>query len=1013
MARLEGLEPSRSASYRRKPIFLSRLLTLAAYSPFLAETMLTHPEHMDWLERNTERDFDRVKSIEQLAQELARFTTGLTGDDPLLNLSRFKRRELLRIYLRDCLGIATLAELTEELSNLADVVLIHALGHAMQRSLNQHGAPSTRDERGRLVPAELAVVALGKLGCRELNYASDIDLLFLYSGQGETAGDGGRQAVVGNKEFFSRVAEYLIQMIGGNKGEGAVYRIDLRLRPYGRDGDVVWEIGRAADYYRNTAQDWERQALLRARASAGSETAMTAFLDSVRDVIFAPEALPNTFLNVRRAKEAIDRKIAGRGGGFNVKLGRGGIREIEFIAQALQLQYGGQEPWLRSAHTLIILARLAEKGYLTESERACLSAAYTFLRRVEHRLQMEHGAQTHTLPLAQERLELLARRCGYHKNQAPLPAFERDLTQHTAAVRAVYERVFATGGAVVASGSAPIAADLDDETERLIHSAAAALARLVAPQGSSHLKTASPPPLAAHALAQMISRGLGAAINGPRSLRNLLAWVQSLATYDEQSQSLREWVGSEAVGAPFIERLLAALSSQYLSHILISRPAFAAVIAEGAPRQAPKASAFLKLMEATVGAADGVAAKTDALRRAWYQLVVEIGAADMIAANPLPPLAGGPDTSLAAYTAPPATRRALDALRANNLAQTALAEVSLHMALQIALQSPGVFHAAESSQVAARPVGHSQKGLVESPAAATLPFTILALGRLGHAGMDYGSDLDLLMVFDDEAGGSPEHFTFAASTSPASPFDSPQEFYSKLTSQVVGVLSSITREGFLYRVDLRLRPEGKNGLLAQGLSSLLGYLTERASAWEHSAYLKVREVAGNLQFGARARGAICDAVFARAAQNQSLKEDLAAMRSRIEREKAGPGRPNIKQGRGGMTDVYFVTRYLQLRDRVYFPPEQGTAALIKHLGEYGSLDAELAEPLFAGYLFLRRLDHWMRLLLDRPTSVLPASSAALHDIMRSLGLPSVDEFEDEYCRQTTAIRNVYDRVFSS
>ena len=272
--------------------------------------------------------------------------------------------------------------------------------------------------------------------------------------------------------------------------------------------------------------------------------------------------------------------------------------------------------------------------------------------------------------------------------------------------------------------------------------------------------------------------------------------------------------------------------------------------------------------------------------------------------------------------------------------------------------------------------------------------------------MDYGSDLDLLVVFDDTAEWPP-----ASEGDALKGFHSPHEFYAKLTSEVVHALSSITREGLLYRIDLRLRPEGKNGPLAQGFAGLLAYLSSRASAWEHSAYLKAREVAGDMEFGARVRAAVCQSCFDAASNNPSLKEELADIRVRLESEKARKGRPNIKWGRGGMTDVYFITRYLQLRDRIYFPTEQGTAALIAHLGEAGSLDDESARVLFEGYSFLRRLDHWMRLLLDRPTPLLPASNVALGDLARALACASVEEFEQQLAAHTSAIREVYDRVF--
>ncbi|MGA9771146.1 MAG: hypothetical protein WBV94_19085 [Blastocatellia bacterium] len=956
----------------RDALLLSRLLAIAAYSPFLAENLLRHPEQIDWLQHETERDFDRVKTTEQLSEELARFVTRMMDADHATRLGRFKRRELLRIYLRDCLGVASLSEVTEELSNLADVILRRALAIAHQEVTNRYGAPLTRDERGRIKNAEFAVVALGKLGCRELNYASDVDLLFLYSGDGETAGRDRRpESIISNKEFFKAVASETVQIIGSKSGEGAVYRIDLRLRPYGRDGDLVWEIARAADYYRNKAQNWERQALIRARASAGNDRVVAVFLDLVRDQIFARDARERTLEDVRRAKEKIDRSLAARPGGFNVKLGRGGIREIEFIAQALQLQHGGREPWVRTAQTLIVLARLAEKNYLTEAERARLSAAYTFLRTVEHRLQMEHGAQTHTLPLASERLELVARRLGYHD----AAQFLRDLEDHTTSVRTIYNRVFAESSepqSATTTEERKTEKEVDDETDRLIRHAATSVAKLIRAQDSG---------LDNNEVEEIIARALPSAINPLRSLRNLTAWAESFATYAHDH--VKEWRVAQGGWAELIKRLLPTLSSHYLSHILISRPALAGALAGETGRDQPD---FLQVMRAAIDKENTLAAKTDALRRVWYQQIISIGQQDMMGVGSSGPEVGSPSPDL----------------RLNNLAQTALAEAALRLAVDIALESLGIetgvrghgseVNAADNKQPAPRPL---------PPA---LPFTILGLGRLGHAGMDYGSDLDLLVVFDDAAERSNEGDRFKG-------FQSPHEFYARLTSELVHALSSITREGLLYRIDLRLRPEGKNGPLAQGFSGLIAYLSSRASGWEHSAYLKAREVAGDLEFGARVRAAVCQTCFDAASNNLSLKEELVDIRARLESEKARKGRPNIKWGRGGMTDVYFITRYLQLRDRIYFPTERGTAALIAHLGDTGSLDRQSAQVLFEGYSFLRRLDHWMRLLLDRPTPILPASNVALGDLARALGVASVEEFEQRLAAHTSAIRGIYEMVF--
>ncbi|PYT04944.1 MAG: hypothetical protein DMF60_13645, partial [Acidobacteria bacterium] len=753
----------------------------------------------------TRRGFDRVKSTEQLSEELARFVTRIIEADDSTRLARFKRRELLRIYLRDCLGIATLSEITEELSNLADVILGYGLARANQEMANLHGAPLTHDIRGRIENAEFAIVALGKLGCRELNYASDVDLFFVFSGDGKTAGNGrSRDSVISNKEFFFGVAERVVQTIGRSSDEGAVYRIDLRLRPYGRDGDMVSEIERAADYYRNRAHNWERQALIRARASAGSEIVVTRFLNLVRDSIFTRDALPDTLEGVRRAKEQIDRKESARMRGFNVKLGPGGIREIEFIAQALQLQHGGREPWVRSAQTLIVLARLAEKHYLSEAERARLSAAYSFLRMVEHRLQMEHGAQTHTLPTARSRVELLARRCGYTQGDDPAAAFIRDLERHASDVRAVYNRVFVEDVRSPAPATAPHEParreGIDDETSRLIKQASARLQKAIHADSSEVKKNS----IGGDALERMLESALPSAINVSRALRNLAAWADSFATYTTEQTRASGWAVSGEDWPKLIERLTRVLSSQYLSHLLVSRPVLASALVQD--REPFEPAALLHVLSDAVEHESDAASKTDALRRAWYRLVTEIGYSDMsVVSSPLS-VAGGVERSI--VEGQPATDyglRTTDNLRNINLAQTALAEAVLRIASTIALESMGL----------------------DGIRPEQLPFAILGLGRLGHAGMDYGSDLDLLIVFEDDQPW-PIKLLAPTGSSVVAGCGTAHEFYAKLTSQIVRVLSSITREGLLYRSDLRLRPEGKSGPVALGLSGFLAYITNRA-----------------------------------------------------------------------------------------------------------------------------------------------------------------------------------------
>jgi glutamate-ammonia-ligase adenylyltransferase len=813
-------------------------------------------------------------------------------------------------------------------------------------------------------------------------------------GEGKTAGDGrSADSVVDNRDFFRSVVSQVVRTIGTASGEAPVYRIDLRLRPYGREGDTVWEVERAADYYRNKAQSWERQALIRARSSAGSNAVVTHFLDLVRDVVFRAEPLPDALADVRRLKEKIDRKEAAKGGGFNVKLGRGGIREIEFIAQALQLAYGGREPGCGRPR-LNRAGAACGKELPLGTERARLSAAYTFLRTVEHRLQMEHGVQTHVLPVGQERWNLVARRCGYMNKPDPGAAFAADLEFHTTAVRAIYTRVFQqTADKPATVPVVEVKAEeqyLDDETERLARNAAAAVDRLDAASN----ERAEP----------VVARALPRCISPVRSLRNLTSWAESLATYDQEARTaIRDILSSRM--PTLIERLLVVLSSPYIAQIIVSRPALAAAVTD--PKPARTKEAFLRVMKGVIDRGGDLATRSDALRRTWYEQVVEIGYRDLsavsgqsfVSSGPQSPVDGeGGHRSVEAEKNDPitiskpqpspasearvtghASLRFGDALRANNLEQTALAEASLQLGIDIALESLDV----------------KQGGL--------LRYAVLGLGRLGHTGMDYGSDLDLLVVFDDQAEWAPSELGTTAA--------SPQEFYAGLTSRLVRVLSSVTREGFIYRIDLRLRPDGQSGPLAQGLGSLVGYLGERASAWEHSAYLKVREVAGDLDYGVDVRNAICEAAFDAASRNPSLRQDLAHVKARLEREKGRSNRRNIKWGPGGMTDVYFVTRYLQLRHRVRFGTELGTTALIAHLGECGHLDEEDMKELLDGYAFLRSLDHWMRLLVERPSPILPASHVVMGDIARAMDLGSLEELENRYSYHTEAIRKVYARIF--
>src|SRR5882672_1672727 len=438
-ARLTESNDSITRLFQREPGLLSDVLSLAAWSPLLATTLEQNPDYVTWLQR--ERVNTRVRNHEELAESLGRFSLTNSQLDPHVMLARFRRRELLRTYLHDIRHARTIVETTEELSNLADQVLEYALNRSRQELDNRFGPPQTTDARGRISSAEFCIVALGKLGSRELNYASDIDLVFLFSAEGLTSAGGSRGQIT-NREYFVKLGESLLRLVSEPTGEGAAYRIDVRLRPHGRDGALASALDEAVRYYEQTAQDWELQALIRARSAAGSHRLYQRFAGRVIDRVFRADiSVTAALMNVRTAKEKIDTQRERGEKGFNVKLGRGGIREIEFIAQALQVAFGGRDPWLRAAHTLISLGRLADRGLITEREHSQLSSAYHFWRALEHRLQMEHGLQTHSLPSDPERRALVALRMDF-SGEDSLADFEIALATHATNVRKAFDRLF-------------------------------------------------------------------------------------------------------------------------------------------------------------------------------------------------------------------------------------------------------------------------------------------------------------------------------------------------------------------------------------------------------------------------------------------------------------------------------------------------------------------------------------------------------------------------------------------
>lgn len=898
--------PAQISKLLKNQGLVSDVLTLAAYSPLLSTTVLQNPNYLWWLSRH--RGDAKVRDKEELLESLARFSLTNSMLEPQILLARFRRRELLRIYLRDIRRLGTIAEITEEISNLADAILEYALRLARQEMDNRFGIPLETDEKNRAKPAGFCVVSLGKLGSKELNYSSDIDLLFIYSAEGTTSGQGTKGAVT-NREYFVKLAEFVTKIVGQQTGEGAAYRVDLRLRPHGRIGALALSLKDTIRYYQTEARNWEKQVLIRSRASAGDTEIFKNFFAEVENFVFSKnESVENALENVRLSKEKINLEQT-NAKGFNVKLGKGGIREIEFVAQALQLAHGGADEWLRSPHTLISLARLADRKLLSENELTELFDAYEFLRRLEHILQMEHGLQTHNVPNEAEKKSLVARRIELES----AAALDEKIVFHTENVNKIFSRVFENG-------------EVTAKTENLSAAIAEEIIPETAETGDFQIHERREP------VFQPILDSLAKTDLNQKLPRKTLKTLEKLAL----------------VSPPFAENLAAN------PNLIRELPA---------TNEELKDKNYSEIFLSKISAERDFAQRLAEFRKLHAKLLLEIAVFDVFEKI---------------------------SRERTKLLQTQLAEASLETALLI------------TKQELRRKYSHDFE---------YFQFAVLGLGKLGGRGIDYGSDLDLVLVYDDEQTVPIKGLSHA-------------EFYSRAVEIFVNSLSSMTRDGQLYRVDLRLRPDGKNGATSIGKRSFLNYLQNRAAVWEWLAYVKIRSVAGDLGLGDYVEREARKLIHQNAQSEEIKRDDFKFLRAetlrireRLREEKTLIKRANeidIKFGEGGMLDVYFAVRFLQLRDNVPDDAEnRSTIAMLEKLLRAASLDEEEFESLKNGYAFLSELDHNLRLTVGRTTRLPLANQTALQIISRRMNLKSFSDLLEKLTFHRLNIRAAYDHILQT
>ncbi|WP_239027569.1 bifunctional [glutamate--ammonia ligase]-adenylyl-L-tyrosine phosphorylase/[glutamate--ammonia-ligase] adenylyltransferase [Geomonas diazotrophica] len=953
----------------------AQLMNICGSSPFLTNIICRDPSYLQHL--FIERDIMRRRSEDEMLQALReRVPQGTCYADLFPHLRRFKYAEMLRIAARDLNGLATLEEVTGELSSLAAATLQLAYEAAFAQLVQEHGTPMEDSPDGR-IPAEFTIIGMGKFGGRELNFSSDIDLIYFYSSdKGECAGipdgRGGFKGKLSLHTFFVKLAEMVSRAISQVTEDGFVFRVDMGLRPDGKAGDLASSMRSAEVYYEAWGQSWERAAMMKARPVAGSIELGERILTALTPFIYRRYLDYNLIEDMMAMKKKIDASLArNQEGEVNIKLGRGGIREIEFFIQALQLVYAGKNPHLRERNSLRALQTLYQARIIKEADCTALSDAYRFLRTVEHRIQVVQERQTHALPRKDEELRALARRCGYLRKDG-MDRFRETLEGHRRAVSAIYGDLFLSRDEKIKEEVLPEVhfffdhnADPDLikdmlEERHFEHPDAAYQNLLVLRDGPAKANLTEQGRRTLEKIAPLFLQEVFSSPDPDLALANLERFLSSQRTRSSIYALLAE--------NRDILKLLTSMfgMSEFLSKIFIGHPELLdSMTTRGYAYLQKERASMAKELDNFITQADCFEEQLDAMRSYRHEEFLRIGMNDIYGKMKQPEVAQQ---------------------------LTDLADVTLAAACCIATGELARF---------GRPMVVNEDGTRHEAA-----FAIVAMGKLGGFELNYHSDLDVIYIYDGQG------FTDGEKSI------TNREYFAKLGQKIILVLTTQTREGYAYKIDTRLRPSGNAGPLVTSLESFQSYHATEAQIWERQALTKARVTYGDPRLKEKVEQVIEQTVYGSSADD-SVRKEIHRLRMRMENElaKESTGSYNIKTGRGGMVDVEFIIQFLQLRYGCEHREIRGSNTLeamdaMRMLGHISEPDFQ---SLAEGYRFLRRLENRLRIIHDYSMNDLGGPLKYLNKLARRLGYDPMlknpgQALMADYERVTEAVREVYGRI---
>ncbi len=941
--------------FDRDPGTLPVLVQILSTSQHFSDLLVSDPEIFDLLRLTEGRPIAR----ETLAGELVAEVEALESEEAVLRaLRRFKRREMMRIAYGDIVRRQPLRTVTAQISYLADALLEGVLRAAGRTLGRRCGTPLGPDGR----PARFTVLGMGKLGGLELNYSSDIDLIFLYDEDGWT--DGHRS--VSNAEFFDALAREITQLMTETTDLGVAWRVDLRLRPEGARGKVCPSRAQALRYYDLRGRTWERQAYIKARPVAGSLDFAREFLDRLAPWVYRRYLSRADISGIKALKRRIERQSQRPGRNTrDVKTGRGGIRDIEFVIQFLQLLNGADLPDVRTGNTLDAIEQLARVGCLSDLERSILAGNYRFLRRIEHLLQVMFDLQTHVLPTRPDELRKLALRLGYRDNDhgVALEQFEADFAERTRLNRRILNHLLHDAFRDDARTEAEVDLVLDPDpgeqriaevlgryrfrdvkqAHRTLTSLAEERSSFLSTRRCRHFLAAIAPPLL---------RAVAATPDPDSTLVNLDNVSASLGG----KGVLWELFSFNEPSLKLYVKLCAY--SPYLCNILTSSPGMIDGLMDSLVLDKLPHREFLEttLRELCRGAED-----LDPILHAFKNdQQLRVGVRELL---------GKED------------------VRATTAALSCIAEVCLEQIAQ---------------REYARLVAKFGPPLVGEGRRKGKPceWIILAMGKFGGREMNYHSDLDLVFLFEAEGhtGAPPATAT------------SNQHFFSELGQRIIRTTSRMSAYGRLYEIDARLRPTGRSGALANSLDEFARYFAEgHGQLWERQALCKARVVYGSERAAKAAMRAVGRAAFDRR-WTRADADEVRRMRGRLEET---AGEHDLKRGPGGMVDVEFLVQLLQLAHGRKLPEIRtpNTLDALGRLREAGLLPDADSRTLEEAYRWLRTVEGRLSLMNATQRHRLPSDPTDLSKLAHLLHDAGPDALRADFDRITRDTRRLFNRTF--